>query len=71
MFLDKQNRLFCYLVWHDEYVSMSELAQPYMTFYPTLWLADENLSHRLFPKNRSRGNLCGVPRKQQFGRVRR
>jgi hypothetical protein len=71
MFLDKQNELFCFVVWHDEYVSMTELAQPCMTFDPTLWLANENRSRGLFPKIRSGGNLRGLPREQKFGRVRR
>jgi hypothetical protein len=41
-----------------------------MTFNLTLWLANENRSRDLSPKIRSRGNLCGVPREQKFGRIR-
>jgi hypothetical protein len=70
MFLDKQNELFCFVVWRNEYDLMIQLAQPYMTFDLTLWLANGNRSRGIFPKIRSGGNLRGVPREQKLGRFR-
>jgi hypothetical protein len=71
MLLDKQNEPLCFVVLHNEYILIIQLAQPYMTFDPTLWLANGNRSRGLFPKIRSGGNLRSLPREQGRVRVRR
>jgi hypothetical protein len=70
MLLDYQNDLFCFVACHNKAVSTSELAQTYMTFNLKSWLANDIRSRGLFPKIRSGGNLCGVPREQKFSRIR-